>query len=265
MAINKRLPKRSDARIALASVYQKTPMVPGAGLEPARCCQRQILSLMRLPISPPRRFTRQYIPWGILSKRRVLSCPAMRLADFRYELPPELIAQRPLPGRAESRLLALEGPTGALRDLSFRDLPGLLRPGDLLVFNDTRVMRARLSGHKESGGQVEVLIERLTAPDEALAHVRASKSPGPGTRILLAGGERLEVRRRQGGLFRLRCADADFATLMGRHGHVPLPPYIQRPDDAADLERYQTVYALSLIHISEPTRLNSTSRMPSSA
>ena len=177
----------------------------------------------------------------------------MRLADFRYELPPELIAQRPLPGRAESRLLALEGPTGALRDLSFRDLPGLLRPGDLLDFNDTRVMRARLSGHKESGGQVEVLIERLTAPDEALAHVRASKSPGPGTRILLAGGERLEVRRRQGGLFRLRCADSDFATLMGRHGHVPLPPYIQRPDDAADLERYQTVYARREGAVAAPT------------
>jgi S-adenosylmethionine:tRNA ribosyltransferase-isomerase len=177
----------------------------------------------------------------------------MRLADFRYELPPELIAQRPLPGRAESRLLALEGPTGALRDLSFRDLPGLLRPGDLLVFNDTRVMRARLCGHKESGGQVEVLIERLTAPDEALAHVRASKSPGPGTRILLAAGERLEVRGRQGGLFRLRCADADFATLMGRHGHVPLPPYIQRPDDAADLERYQTVYARREGAVAAPT------------
>jgi len=177
----------------------------------------------------------------------------MRLSDFRFDLPPELIAQRPLPERGASRLLGLDGPSGHLRDLMFADLPGLLRPGDLLVFNNTRVMRARLYGHKESGGRVEVLIERRPAPDEALAHVRSSKSPKPGTRILLEGGEVLEVRGREGDLFRLASPDSDFGALMERHGHIPLPPYIQRADDGADIERYQTVYACREGAVAAPT------------
>jgi S-adenosylmethionine:tRNA ribosyltransferase-isomerase len=177
----------------------------------------------------------------------------MRVSDFRFDLPGELIAQHPLPERGASRLLSLDGPTGELRDLVFAELPDLLRPGDLLVFNDTRVMRARLFGHKDSSGRVEVLIERLIGPGEALAHVRASKSPRPGTEILLAGGERVEVSSRDGDLYVLRSLDEGFAELMDRHGHMPLPPYIQRPDEAADLERYQTVYARRQGAVAAPT------------
>jgi S-adenosylmethionine:tRNA ribosyltransferase-isomerase len=177
----------------------------------------------------------------------------MQLSDFRFDLPPELIAQRPLPGRGDSRLLALDGPTGVLRDLAFAGLPALLRPGDLLVFNNTRVMRARLFGQKASGGRVEILVERLLGPDRALAQIRASKSPKPGGRILLAGAEALEVLGREGDLYLLRALDAGFADLMQRHGHVPLPPYIARPDEAADLERYQTVYASREGAVAAPT------------
>ncbi len=158
-----------------------------------------------------------------------------------------------MPGRGDSRLLALDGPSGALRDLGFADLPGLLRPGDLLVFNNTRVMRARLFGQKASGGRVEVLLERLLAPDLALAQVRASKSPMPGGHILLPGGEALEVMGREGEMYMLRALDAGFADLMQRHGHVPLPPYIARPDGLADLERYQTVFARREGAVAAPT------------
>ena len=177
----------------------------------------------------------------------------MQLSDFRFDLPPTLIAQHPLPGRGDSRLLAMDGPTGALRDLRFADLPALLRPGDLLVFNNTRVMRARLFGQKASGGRVEILVERVLAQDQALAQIRASKSPKPGGRILLGGGETLEVLGREGDLYLLRALDAGFADLMQRYGHVPLPPYIARPDEAADLERYQTVFASREGAVAAPT------------
>jgi len=177
----------------------------------------------------------------------------MRRSDFRYHLPPGLIAQRPLPERTGSRLLALDGGNGSLRDMRFADLPELLRPGDLLVFNNTRVMRARLFGHKDSGGQLEVLIERLLSPYEALAQVRASKSPKAGRLIRLAGGERLSVLGRDGDLYRLQALDAPFRTLMEDQGHLPLPPYIQRPDDAADAERYQTVFGTREGAVAAPT------------
>jgi S-adenosylmethionine:tRNA ribosyltransferase-isomerase len=137
--------------------------------------------------------------------------------------------------------------------MRFADLPELLRPGDLLVFNNTRVMRARLFGHKDSGGQLEVLIERLLAPYEALAQVRASKSPKAGRLIRLAGGERLSVLGRDGDLYRLQALDAPFRTLMEDQGHLPLPPYIQRPDDAADAERYQTVFGTREGAVAAPT------------
>jgi S-adenosylmethionine:tRNA ribosyltransferase-isomerase len=177
----------------------------------------------------------------------------MRRSDFRYHLPPGLIAQRPLPERTGSRLLTLDGGNGSLRDMRFADLPELLRPGDLLVFNNTRVMRARLFGHKDSGGQLEVLIERLLSPYEALAQVRASKSPKAGRLIRLAGGERLSVLGRDGDLYRLQALDAPFRTLMEDQGHLPLPPYIQRPDDAADAERYQTVFGTREGAVAAPT------------
>jgi S-adenosylmethionine:tRNA ribosyltransferase-isomerase len=177
----------------------------------------------------------------------------MRRSDFRFDLPSELIAQHPSRMRGESRLLALHGPTGETRDLAFADLARLLRPADLLVFNDTRVMRARLFGRKQSGGRVEILIERLEAGHTALAHLRASKSPKAGTRILLQGEEPLDVLSREGDLFRLRSRGPTFAELMERHGHMPLPPYIERPDDPADSERYQTVYGRREGAVAAPT------------
>jgi S-adenosylmethionine:tRNA ribosyltransferase-isomerase len=179
--------------------------------------------------------------------------PPMRRSDFRYDLPPQLIAQRPLPERGASRLLALNGLDGRPRDLRFADLPGLLRPGDLLVFNNTRVMRARLCGHKDSGGRAEVLIERLLSPVEALAQVRASKSPKTGRLIYLTDGERLHVLGREGDLYRLQALDAPFRSLMEDQGLLPLPPYIQRPDDGADAERYQTVYGTREGAVAAPT------------
>lgn len=177
----------------------------------------------------------------------------MRRSDFNFDLPETLIAQRPLPERSASRLLCLDGPTGTVADRTFPDLPRLLSQGDLLVFNDTRVMRARLFGRKVSGGRVEVLIERLIDEGKALAQVRASKALKPGTFVLLDDNERLQVLGREGDLFRLACADATFAELMERHGHVPLPPYIRRPDEAADLERYQTVYGHREGAVAAPT------------
>lgn len=180
----------------------------------------------------------------------------MRLEDFDYGLPPELIAQRPLPERSASRLLVLDGATGAIADRRFRELPALLAPGDLLVFNDTRVIPARLFGRKETGGAVEVLVERVLAPGEALAHVRAGKPPRPGMRLELEGGARCRVLGREEGLFRLALEDADetdFATLLERHGHVPLPPYIRREPDPEDRSRYQTVYARVPGAVAAPT------------
>ncbi|MFW6257917.1 MAG: tRNA preQ1(34) S-adenosylmethionine ribosyltransferase-isomerase QueA [Halochromatium sp.] len=177
----------------------------------------------------------------------------MRRSDFHFDLPDELIAQRPLSERGASRLLALDGPSGRRDDLGFRDLPSLLRPGDLLVFNDTRVIPARLFAHKASGGRVEVLIERVVDAHEALAHVRASKTPAAGSELRLAAGERLRMVAREEGLFRLRALDATLPELMRRHGHMPLPPYIRRADDAADSERYQTVYAEREGAVAAPT------------
>jgi len=177
----------------------------------------------------------------------------MQRSDFHFDLPEALIAQRPLEQRSASRLLCLDGPSGGLQDLHFVNLPGLLRPGDLLVFNDTRVMRARLFARKETGGRLEILVERLIGQRDVLAHVRSSKSPKPGGRILLEGGETLECIGRDGELFRLHALDGDFPRLMARYGHMPLPPYIQRPDDRADLERYQTVYARREGAVAAPT------------
>jgi S-adenosylmethionine:tRNA ribosyltransferase-isomerase len=176
----------------------------------------------------------------------------MRLSDFRYQLPPELIAQYPTERRGDSRLLYLDGADGRLEDRLFSELPQLLRPGDLLVFNDTRVVPARMFGHKQSGGQVEILIERLLATDRALAHVRASKAPRPGG-IIRVGAVELVVVGRQEDLFELHCPGIDLSVLMEREGHMPLPPYIQRPDGKQDAERYQTVYARRPGAVAAPT------------
>lgn len=177
----------------------------------------------------------------------------MRRTDFHYDLPPDLIAQRPLAERGGARMLTLEGSGFQLRDRMFTDLPQLLRPNDLLVFNNTRVMRARLFGRKDTGGKVEILIERLLGPDEATAHVRASKSPKPGSLIDVTGGACLQVILREGALYRLRALDATFAEIMSRYGHIPLPPYIQRPDDVTDEFRYQTLVASRDGAVAAPT------------
>ena len=176
----------------------------------------------------------------------------MRVDEFDFELPDELIARRPAETRRGSRLLALTG-TG-LAHRQFPDLLDYLRPGDLLVFNDTRVIPARLYGAKESGGKVEVLVERLTGEREALCHVRASKAPKPGSWLNFDGGIRAEMRGRQGDLFHLFFSGTDslLATLEDI-GHVPLPPYIDRADDEQDLARYQTVYARDPGSVAAPT------------
>ncbi|EHQ52129.1 S-adenosylmethionine:tRNA ribosyltransferase-isomerase [Ectothiorhodospira sp. PHS-1] len=177
----------------------------------------------------------------------------MQVSDFTFDLPPELIAQAPLPERSASRLLHLDGASGALADRHVRDLPDLLRPGDLLVFNDTRVIPARLHGRKrDSGGRVEVLVERLEDRHQVLAHLRASKSPGAGVWLWLEEAAEAQVLGREGDLFRLRFTDPVLEVLE-RHGHMPLPPYIDRPDTQDDRRRYQTVFARSPGAVAAPT------------
>jgi S-adenosylmethionine:tRNA ribosyltransferase-isomerase len=177
----------------------------------------------------------------------------MKLSDFDFELPSELVAQYPLPNRGDSRLLCLDGPSGELEDRRFRDLPGFLRPGDLLVFNDTRVVRARLHGRKETGGRVEVLVERLEDARTALAHVRASKALRAGMRLVLGDGIQVRVLGREGELYQLVSDGDGFPAIMERHGHMPLPPYIERGDEVVDEERYQTVYARKDGAVAAPT------------
>ena len=166
----------------------------------------------------------------------------MRLSDFHYHLPEELIAQYPTDERSASRLLVLNGESGVVADRVFADFPGLLQPNDLLVFNDTRVMAARMHGRKETGGKVEILLERVLTPSRALAHVKASKSPAAGSRIRI-GDDWVAVTGRQQDLYLLEALDSDFIALMDRQGHMPLPPYIKRDDEQFDESRYQTVYA----------------------
>ena len=178
----------------------------------------------------------------------------MKRSDFHYDLPQELIAQAPLPARSASRLLCLERTAGTLQDRVFADLPDLLRPGDLMVFNDTRVMPARLLGQKETGGRVEVLVERLLDNHRVLAHVRASKSPGPGRRLLLEGGVTARVTARRDDLFELLFDSQEpVPAILDTHGHMPLPPYIERADGLPDRERYQTVYAREAGAVAAPT------------
>ena len=178
----------------------------------------------------------------------------MLTSDFDFDLPEALIAQFPAAERTASRLLRLDGNSGALQDAQFSDLPRFLSPGDLLVFNDTRVIKARLLGQKDSGGRVEVLVERVLDAHRALAHVRASKSPKPGTRLRLAEAVEVEVLGRQEDLFLLQfLGDAPVFDLLERYGSLPLPPYIAHSPDSADDERYQTVYARQPGAVAAPT------------
>ncbi|WCE08388.1 tRNA preQ1(34) S-adenosylmethionine ribosyltransferase-isomerase QueA [Pseudomonas sp. JBR1] len=176
----------------------------------------------------------------------------MHVADFHFDLPESLIARHPLAERRGSRLLVLDGPTGELNHRHFGDLLGYLQPGDLMVFNDTRVIPARLFGQKASGGKLEILVERVLDEERVLAHVRSSKSPKPGSRILIDGGAEAEMVARHEALFELKFAEP-VLPLLERVGHMPLPPYIDRPDEAEDRERYQTVYARNAGAVAAPT------------
>ncbi|MDJ0909937.1 MAG: tRNA preQ1(34) S-adenosylmethionine ribosyltransferase-isomerase QueA [Woeseiaceae bacterium] len=173
----------------------------------------------------------------------------MLLTDFDYELPEELIARYPAAERTASRLLVVGD---SVSDRHFHELPSLLRAGDLLVFNDTRVIPARLHGRKETGGRVEILIERIEGETDVIAHVRASKSPKPGGRIVFDGGAEAEVLGRQSEFFRLAFS-TPVLPFLEAHGEVPLPPYLEREAEDGDIERYQTVYAKDPGAVAAPT------------
>lgn len=177
----------------------------------------------------------------------------MQLSDFDYYLPEQLIAQVPLAERSASRMLLVDPRVGQYTDKQFTDLPGLLDSGDLLVFNDTRVIPARLFGHKQSGGKVEVMVERVLDDETLLAHIRASKAPKPGTRLILEHEIECLMQAREGDLFILHQGSGSWLELLDRYGHVPLPPYIQRPDADTDRVRYQTVYASNPGAVAAPT------------
>jgi len=175
----------------------------------------------------------------------------MQVSEFDYELPPELIAQQPLPQRSESRLLRLDAKTGAISDLVFSDFPALVDEHDVVVVNDTRVLKARLAGRKASGGKVELFIERMLARHEALALIRASHAPAVGSEILIHDLP-VKVQSREGELYQVRFAES-VQSVLERFGTVPLPPYIRHAADAQDAERYQTVYAAVPGAVAAPT------------
>lgn len=178
----------------------------------------------------------------------------MQLADFHFELPDALIARYPQAERSASRLLCMDRQSGALDHRVFRDLAEQLQAGDLLVFNNTKVIPARLFGQKASGGKVEVLVERILDEQRFLAHVRASKSPKPGTELLLENDARVVMQGRKGELFELELqGDEQVLSMLERLGHMPLPPYIDRPDSEEDKARYQTVYHQKPGAVAAPT------------
>ena len=182
-------------------------------------------------------------------------CPCrqpVKPEDFYYDLPAELIAQAPLHERSESRLLHVPATNESFPELSFNNVGQLLQPGDLLVLNDTRVIPARLFGQKESGGKVEMLLERILEPDLALVQLRSSRSPGEGSKLRFEGDAHAVVEGRQDNFFLLRF-DTSLESLLETHGHMPLPPYIDRNDVAEDRERYQTVFARKPGAVAAPT------------
>ncbi len=180
----------------------------------------------------------------------------MQVSDFHFDLPDELIARYPQPERTASRLLQLTGDTGEIQHKGFKDVLDLVQPGDLLVFNNTRVIPARMFGRKVSGGKLEVLVERMLDDKRILAHVRASKSPKPGTELLLGENDeyQAEMVARHDALFEIRFnSDKTVLEILEEVGHMPLPPYIDRPDEDSDKERYQTVYNAKPGAVAAPT------------
>lgn len=178
----------------------------------------------------------------------------MKKSDFNYTLPADLIAQIPLESRSASRLLCMDKQSGELTDRQFSDFIELCRPDDLLVFNNTKVIPARLFGHKQSGGKVEILIERMLDEHQAIAHVKASKAAKPGTVIELDGGFSCEVLGREQDLYQLRFNGTEsLLSILAQIGHIPLPPYITRADNETDFSRYQTVFAQQEGAVAAPT------------
>ena len=177
----------------------------------------------------------------------------MLLSDFDYDLPEALIAQAPLAERVASRMLLLDPRLGEFGDRQFADLVDLVDPGDLLVFNDTRVIPARLFGRKSSGGKVEVMVERVLDDNRLLAHLRSSKAPKEGAELILEDAIECRMLGREEDLFVLEQTQGSWLELLERYGHMPLPPYIQRSDEDSDRERYQTVYADKPGAVAAPT------------
>ena len=188
----------------------------------------------------------------ILNNQPITTLP-MRRQDFHYALPKELIAQYPLPQRTASRLLCVDGASGALADRQFRELPSLFNPNDLLVFNDTRVIPARLFGRKTSGGAVELLVERILDEHHALVLARASKPLRAGMHVRVADTADVMVLGHEGEFIEVEFTNAVLPEFLYQHGHVPLPPYVQHADSAEDRERYQTVYARVPGAVAAPT------------
>ncbi len=178
----------------------------------------------------------------------------MRVADFSFELPDELIARYPMAERTASRLLTLDGNSGAVADKQFTDILAMVNPGDLMVFNNTRVIPARLFGQKQTGGKLEILVERMLDDKRILAHVRSSKSPKVDSIICLDAGYEMTMLARHDALFELELSGVKtILEVLEEVGHMPLPPYIDRPDEDADKERYQTVYNQNPGAVAAPT------------
>ncbi len=178
----------------------------------------------------------------------------MQVKDFHFDLPEELIASFPLARRSASRLLSVEGDSGVIKHGTFTDVLAMIQPGDLMIFNDTRVIPARLFGRKASGGKVEVLVERVLDDKRALTHVRSSRAPKPGTKLLLEGGIEAEMLARHKNLFELNFTiDGNLVEALEQYGHMPLPPYMNREDQLSDRERYQTVYNKKPGAVAAPT------------
>ena len=177
----------------------------------------------------------------------------MKVSDFSFDLPEHLIAKHPAARRSGSRLLHLDALTGKVEHLQFTDLPGLLNPDDLMVFNNTRVIPARFFGEKETGGKLELLLERIVTETEAMAQIRVSKPPKPGSTIYLESGAGITVIGKEGSFYRVRFPAPGVSEIAAQSGHMPLPPYLDRTDETSDESRYQTVYAQHDGAVAAPT------------